>query len=598
MAGLRWCLWLASGEGDAPIAAEPSLERRIWQASRCAISIMTVDYGLENQPGPLPFADCMLAIIALFLAGVGLFFHGLSGLRQSCQGVASRRARRWLAKWARSPWLAGCGGVALGGLTQSVTAVAFMVASLVGGGLLSLGQALPIVVGANLGTALLVLVASFDVHLTVLLLLGLTGVAAALDLGGRARSVLGGLFFAALLFFGLRQMREALAPWPQTAGFAEVAAVARSSLLATFALGAVLRLLIQSSPAVAIVAITFWRAGVLGPEQAIAMMFGTGLGVGGAVFLLSSNLRGVPRQIALYQALLSMAASAAAGGLLAVERATDWPLLVHHLGALPGGETLRLAWAFVAMQVFAVALAVVGRRWAAPVLERLAPAPLEQELGRPAYIHDSGLADPESALELAAKEQQRLLGWVPRLLDAVRAETAGTAIPAASLHRAALSVGGELDEFLGEIGTRRFDAVTMKRWLTLRRRQELVVALGATVYEFAAAWERLGDCERMRRAWAEGLHALAAEVVDALERPAQADLALLLAMTADRGEMMENRRRGMLDAAPGLAPEAQLELIHFTALFERAVWLLRQLVQSLGSEESVHSAGAIESPSR
>lgn len=139
----------------------------------------------------------MLPLIALFLAGLGLFFHGLSGLRQSMQGLASRRVRRWLARWAQSPLRAGAGGFGLGALTQSVTAVAFIVASLVRGGLLTVGRALPIVAGANLGTA--VLVASFDVHLAVLLLLGFMGIAVAFDLGGRARAALLALYFATLV---------------------------------------------------------------------------------------------------------------------------------------------------------------------------------------------------------------------------------------------------------------------------------------------------------------------------------------------------------------------------------------------------------------
>lgn len=526
----------------------------------------------------------MLPLIALFLAGLGLFFHGLSGLRQSMQGLASRRVRRWLARWAQSPLRAGAGGFGLGALTQSVTAVAFIVASLVGGGLLTVRRALPIVAGANLGTALLVLVASFDVHLAVLLLLGFMGIAVAFDLGGRGRAALLALFFVALLFFGLRQMREAFVPLPHLPGFARVAAIAQSSLVATFLLGAVLRLFIQSSPAIAIIAITLSQGGLLGEEQAIAMMFGTGLGVGGAVFLLSSNLRGVPRQIALYQALMSMTAGGLAAGALALERLTGWPLLVHHLRLLPGGEALRLASAFVAMQLLSVVLAAVASRWTVPLLERLSPATEAQELTRPQYIHEEALRDPESALVLAAKEQQRLLGWLPQMLDTVCGDPAVARISAENLHSAGVSVAAELRAFLDGIGGQRVDAATTACWLDLQRRQSLVAALGETTHEFVGTWDRMrgaAGSETLRQSLVEGLHALMCVVVEAVERPAEADCTLLLAMTADRGEMMEKRRRGILAASPELDPEARLQLVHLTSLFEREVWLLRQLVQSL-----------------
>ncbi len=528
----------------------------------------------------------MLNIVALFVAGLGLFFHGLAGLRQSMQGLASRRVRRWLADWSRSPLLAGLGGFGLGGLTQSVTAVAFIVASLVGGGLLTVGRALPIVAGANLGTALLVLVASFDVHLAVLLMLGTMGVAVAFELGGRARSLFGAMFFAALLFFGLRQMREAFVPLGGKAWFAQVAAITQASLIAPFVLGAVLRLFIQSSPAIAILAITLSRGGLLGAEQAIAMMFGTGLGVGGAVFLLSTNLRGVPRQVALYQALLSMAACGVVGLLLALERCMGWPLLLYRLRGLPGGESLQLALAFVTMQLVAVTLAVVFFRWFPSLLERLSPVTSEQELARPEFINEAALQDPESALVLAAKEQQRLLNRLPELLETVCPGAETARVPAGVLHGASATVAAEIHGFLESVGGHRIDAQTTARWLELQRRQELVVALNDTAFTFVDLLGRRPGAEgggSLRQSLAEGLHALTCVVVEAVAQPEDSDRALLLTMTADRGEMLEKRRREILDGAPLLHQDERLELIHLTSLFERHVWLLRQLIQSLGA---------------
>src|SRR5512140_3343967 len=113
----------------------------------------------------------MLPLVALFLAGLGLFFHGLSGLKRSMQGIGSRRVRRWLAHWSEYRLLSGFGGFILGSLTPSVTGVAFIVASLVAGGLVTARRALPVVACANLGTAALVLVASFDIHVAVLVVL-------------------------------------------------------------------------------------------------------------------------------------------------------------------------------------------------------------------------------------------------------------------------------------------------------------------------------------------------------------------------------------------------------------------------------------------
>ena len=68
----------------------------------------------------------MVALIALFVAGLGLFFHGLGGLRNSAQGLASRRVRALLARWSLGPVLAGLGDLGFGAMTQCITAVAFV----------------------------------------------------------------------------------------------------------------------------------------------------------------------------------------------------------------------------------------------------------------------------------------------------------------------------------------------------------------------------------------------------------------------------------------------------------------------------------------
>lgn len=476
-------------------------------------------------------------------------------------------------------------GIVLGAVTQSVTAAAFIVSSMVGGGLLTVRRALPVVACANLGTAALVLVAGFDVHLAVLFAVGLMGVAVAFDLGGPAKNLFATLFFAALLFFGLRQMRDAFGPLTKSDWFSDVAAMLQQSLIAAFLAGAVLRLVIQSSPAIAIIAITLARGGLLTGDQVIATIFGTGLGVGGAVVILSSNIRGVPRQIALYQALLSGAACLAVGSLVWLEHLTGWPLLVHGLRRIPGGEPFQLACAFAAMQTIAVLLAAMTSRWAAPLLARLAPASVADDLGQPAFIHAQALRDPSSALGLAMNEQQRMLDRLPLILDTVRVETAGNAsVSAHELQTGTRSVARHVREFLADLAPRVRDTETSASLLSLQKRETIIGDATDTACDFVKAAQKLrGEpaLASLLDPLIEGLHALVCTMIEAVERPDEADRELLLAMTSDRGDMMERHRRAVLNGAPTLAHDSRLQLYYLTSLFEREVWLMRQLAVSL-----------------
>jgi phosphate:Na+ symporter len=269
----------------------------------------------------------MAQLLALFFAGLALFFQGVSGIRTHLQGLTSRRLRRQLAAWSRRPLLAGVGGFVFGAITQSSTAVAFILTSLVSGGLMSVAHALPIVAWANLGTVPLVFFASLNAHLAFLYLLGASGLALAFDFGSaRARPALSALFSVGLLFLGLQLMKDAFAPLPGFSWFRDLAGFIQGSALATFVAGALLRVLVQSSSAIAVIAITLAHGGLLSTDQAAMMMFGTGAGVGLSIFLLSSNLRGVPRQIALYQALINGAAALVLFALYYIEHYTGAPV--------------------------------------------------------------------------------------------------------------------------------------------------------------------------------------------------------------------------------------------------------------------------------
>ncbi len=528
----------------------------------------------------------MLELVALFLVGLSLFFHGVGGIKGHLQGLTSRRLRRQLARWAGHPILAGLWGFGFGAITQSSTAVAFILTGLVESRLMTVGRALPIVAWANLGTVVLVFFASFNLHLAFLYLLGVTGLALAFELGSaRMRPVLGALFSVGLLFFGLKLMKDAFAPLGSFPWFQDVAAFIHGSALAVFVAGALLRVLVQSSSGIAVIAIALAHGGLITPGQAAMMMFGTGAGVGLSIFLLSTNLRGIPRRLALYQALINSVAAVTLATLYFVETLTGTPLLLALAEKLASGEGVRLAFAFLFLQGTAVTVALGFSAPAARWLEKLAPATAAEDLAQPQFLTGQALADPESALDLAEKEQLRLLGYLPAQLDTIRTETSATApVPAATLHHAVTAVGAEIQAFLHELVDQPSDHATSERLLALQRRQSLVASLDDTVFSFVQTVAALRTSGAVVGAFPdnliESLDTLARTAIDALTSGEPADRELLLGMTADRGDLMERLRRNALGGAQPLDHQQKAQLFFLTSLFERAVWLLRQLAQT------------------
>lgn len=542
----------------------------------------------------------MTELVASFLAGLALFFYGVGGIRTHLNGLTSRRLRQQLSRWARHPLLAGMWGFVFGAITQSATAVAFILTGLVSGGLMTTARALPIVAWANLGTSVLVFFVSFNLRLAFLYVLGVSGLALAFNLGAaRFRPIIAALFSVGLLFFGLQLMKSAFAPLPEFAWFGGVVTLLHGSAFAAFVLGIVLRMIVQSSSAIAVIAIALTHGGLFTAEQAALIIYGTGVGVGIWTCFLSSNLRGIPRQLALYQALINSFSGLTLCALYYIEKLTGVPLAIGLAERLADNDSLRLAFAFLFLQSTAVTAALIFSGSAARLLEKLSPPTDEQDLSRPRFLSDGALADPESALDLVEKEQLHLLGHLAGQLATVRDETAaGATVPAAALHRAGSVVGAEVEVFLRELAGLEVDHQTSRRVLALERRLALIGSLNDTVHAFVETFTRLRAGPSLEGTFvdnlAESLNTLILSALDAAGSGDAADIDLLLRMTADRGDLMERLRRNLLAGPQPLDHQQKSHLFYLTSLFERAVWLLRQLGSA---QQSLDASSAADTKS-
>ncbi|MEX1114268.1 MAG: Na/Pi symporter [Akkermansiaceae bacterium] len=528
----------------------------------------------------------MYELLAKFLVGITLFLHGVAGVRIQLQGLTSRRLSRQLVHLSSRRLIAATGGFLFGAITQSSTAVAFILNSLISSGLLPLSKALPVVAWANVGTVLLVFFASLNIHLVFLYVLGMAGLAIAFEVGTtRYRSLIQSLFSVGLLFLGLKLMKEAFAPLPEFPFFQQFATLLHGSLLLTFATGILLRVVIQSSSAIAVVIIALHDGNLLNQPESAMMMYGSGLGVALTILLLSSNVRGVARQLTLFQALINSGAGCILGVVAYLESLHLFPPI---LGSIMQFSTthapgMELAIAFLLLQSTTLTLALLLRRWMPSWLQRLSPPTHEQDLSRPLFLCETALADPESALDLAEAEQKHLLTHLPALLDTLRPRLESTplAIPTSVRHRAIIAVSGELQAYLRELVEKQIDPATSARLLSVEQRQAILSPLCLSVYEFVETISRQEMPATSPRftQLIESLDTLILTLLDALDSRDASDLTMLTHMTADRGGLMERQRRNLIESTPDLEHSTKSDFFYLTALYERSIWLMRQFVQ-------------------
>ena len=117
----------------------------------------------------------MNELFAGIAGGLGLFIAGMWLLTENLKALASRRLRRSASRWTTNRFSALLWGVLAGGITQSMTALTFIVVSILRSGLVATRGALALILGGCVGASFLVVVVTFDIKVLALYLLGISG---------------------------------------------------------------------------------------------------------------------------------------------------------------------------------------------------------------------------------------------------------------------------------------------------------------------------------------------------------------------------------------------------------------------------------------
>lgn len=533
--------------------------------------------------------DPLLSLAGVFIGGLAFFFLGVDGIKTNLRQLTSRRFRTVMGRLTANAPLAAMWGVIFGAITQSATAVSFIMAGMISSGLLAMRRALLVVSWANAGTVLLVFVAAIDIRAAVLYLIGVSGLLIVFDLFKQAHVSARVLLSVGMLLLGLKLMSDATRPFPEFEWFESLTAIVHGSTLGVFLFGAALRLVIQSSSAIVVIGIAFAGAGLLDEEQVLLLMNGTAVGVGGTVLLLSGKAKGTARQIALYQGLIN-----AAIGLTLLASYYAEPLLgvplMRSFVAGDGSLQSRLAVGFLGQQLLISLLGTALLPLSGRILSSLAPITREERLEQVAFISAASTEDVATALVLIEKEQARLIGFLPHYLERVRTDGAArgeaAGMSANRLLEASRRIAAEIRLFEAELAEAKLDSEAAERLLRIQRVQEIASGLQEILFAFSEAASSVDPsaseaAAKLRHNLVESLDTIVQTAVAVFAERDELEIQLLQGMTADRGDLMERIRAIHLAGGEGMGLEARSSLLYLTTLFERIVWMLGQLGRSI-----------------
>jgi phosphate:Na+ symporter len=212
------------------------------------------------------------------LGGLGLFMLGMKTLAEGLQRVASGRFRRSVEKLVSNRFSATLTGGCLSSLLQSSGAASVLILGFVNAGLVSLYQALAMLIGTGLGATIAVQLITFPVSFLSLPVIFI-GVILRFFSKRRRLVFLGEILLGAgLIFFGLEVMKSRFTLLGETAVFRMFHDILIDWRIISVLTGALLSFLLQSASTTIGVIIALTGSGVIGLDQGAAMAVGEVLG--------------------------------------------------------------------------------------------------------------------------------------------------------------------------------------------------------------------------------------------------------------------------------------------------------------------------------
>ncbi len=229
------------------------------------------------------------------IAGLGIFLYGMYQLEESVKALSGKAFRQIIRAYTNSPLRAITSGIFVTAILQSSSAVSLMVLAFIGAGVMSMPNAIGVIMGANIGTtftAWIVAILGFKIKIEsfALPLIGLGGVGIVFfnpnqKIAHLCRLLVGFGF----LFLGLDYMKVSVEHFAQNFDLTQLPDL---GLWVYLLVGLLLTALVQSSSASIVIVLTALNSQLITFEMAAALVIGAVIGT--TVTVLLGAMGGIP----------------------------------------------------------------------------------------------------------------------------------------------------------------------------------------------------------------------------------------------------------------------------------------------------------------
>ena len=332
-------------------------------------------------------ATCLLEL----LAGLGLFLFGMETMSEGLERVAGKQLKGLLGAVTKNRATQVVLGFIITVLMQSSSATTVMLVGFVNAGIMQLSQAVGIIMGANIGTTVTVLMMSvkLDFHIIFCFIgcIVLFLMMFAPKKFGKMESIVPVIFGVGALFIGMRFMSDAMKPLRDWQGFTDALQAVKNPIVAVL-IGAGITALIQSSAASIAILMPLAELGLIDFQMCMFILFGQNIGTCVTAVLACIGATATSKRVACVHLLFNVI-----GTVIFIILALILPMHTWIQNLVPGNISMQISVTHIIFNSVTTVLLLPF----ASVLEQLACI----------IIRDDGMVG--EALKLAHFDQRMLM---------------------------------------------------------------------------------------------------------------------------------------------------------------------------------------------
>ena len=225
-----------------------------------------------------------MKIIFGLVGGLAIFIYGMNMMSECLQKAAGEKMKKILALLTKNPILGVLAGALTTAVLQSSSATTVMTIGFVSAGLMSLPQAISIILGANIGTTMTAQIIAFKITDYIYLFIFAGFLLSFISKKEKVKNIGQTIFAFGLLFLGIETMGDVMKPLASSTFFVNMIGKVSHIPILGVCVGAGMTLVVQSSSATIAVLQNF--AAQAGPDGVTSI-----IGLAGAIpILLGDNI--------------------------------------------------------------------------------------------------------------------------------------------------------------------------------------------------------------------------------------------------------------------------------------------------------------------